>query len=70
MEAFSNAVSVVNSFVWGPWLLVFLVGTGIFLTIRLGFLQFFQLPYALKLAFSPAQQTVNPRAISLISRPL
>ncbi len=56
MEAFSNAVSVVNSFVWGPWLLVFLVGTGIFLTIRLGFLQFFQLPYALKLAFSPAQQ--------------
>lgn len=56
MEAFSNLVSVVNSFVWGPWLLVFLVGTGIFLTLRLGFLQFTQLPYALKLAFFPSQQ--------------
>ena len=56
MEAISNEVLVVNNFVWGPWLLVFLVGTGIFLTIRLGFFQFFQLPYALKLAFSPAQQ--------------
>jgi len=32
------------------------VGTGIFLTLRLGFLQFTQLPYALKLAFSPSQQ--------------
>ncbi len=56
MEAFSNLVSVVNSFVWGPWLLVFLVGTGVFLTLRLGFLQFSQLPYALKLAFFPSQQ--------------
>lgn len=56
METFSNLVSVVNSFLWGPWLLVFLVGTGIFLTLRLGFLQFTQLPYALKLAFSPSQQ--------------
>lgn len=56
MEAFSNLVSVVNSFLWGPWLLVLLVGTGIFLTLRLGFLQFTELPYALKLAFSPSQQ--------------
>jgi len=56
LEAFSNLVSVVNSFVWGPWLLVFLVGTGVFLTLRLGFLQFSQLPYALKLAFFPSQQ--------------
>jgi len=37
-------------------LLVLLVGTGIFLTIRLGFLQLSQLPYALKLAFFPSQQ--------------
>lgn len=56
MEAFSNLVSVVNGFVWGPWLLVLLVGTGIFLTFRLGFLQLTQLPYALKLAFSPSRQ--------------
>ncbi len=56
MEAFSNGISVVNSFVWGPWMLVLLVGTGIFLTFRLGFLQFTNLPYALKLAFSPRSQ--------------
>jgi len=56
LETFSNLVATVDSFMWGPWLLVFLVGTGIFLTIRLGFLQFFKLPYALKLAFSPSKQ--------------
>lgn len=37
-------------------MLTFLVGTGIFLTLRLGFLQFSNLPYALKLAFSPSSQ--------------
>ena len=56
MEAFSALVSTINGFVWGPWMLVLLVGTGIFLTLRLGFLQITQLPYALKLAFSPSQQ--------------
>lgn len=56
MESFSNVISVVNSFVWGPWMLIFLVGTGIFLTLRLGFMQFTSLPYALKLAFSPSAQ--------------
>lgn len=56
METFSAILSTVNSFVWGPWMLTLLVGTGIFLTIRLGFLQFSTLPYALKLAFSPSKQ--------------
>ena len=52
----SEVISAVNGFVWGPWMLVLLVGTGLFLTIRLGFMQFFTLPYALKLAFSPSAQ--------------
>lgn len=56
MEAFSALINTVNGFVWGPWMLTFLVGTGVYLTLRLGFLQFTQLPYALKLAFSPAKQ--------------
>lgn len=38
----------VDSFVWGPPLLVLLVGTGIFLTVRLGLIQVFRLPLALK----------------------
>lgn len=41
----------VDSFVWGPPLLILLVGTGIFLSFRLGLLQVLQLPHALKLIF-------------------
>ena len=39
----------INSFVWGPPLLILLMGTGLYLTIRLGLLQVFRLPLALKL---------------------
>lgn len=35
---FSDFVDQVDGFVWGPVMLVLLVGTGIFLTIRTGFL--------------------------------
>ena len=41
----------IDSFVWGPPLLVLLVGTGIFLTLRLGFLQVSRLPKPLQLIF-------------------
>ena len=33
--SFSDVVSLVDDFVWGPVMLVLLVGTGIFLTIRI-----------------------------------
>lgn len=42
----------IDSFVWGPPLLVLLVGTGIWLTLRLNLLQVLKLPMALKLIFS------------------
>lgn len=42
----------VDGIVWGPPLLILLVGTGIFLTIRLGLLQVFKLPLALKYVFA------------------
>ena len=42
----------IDSFVWGPPLLVLLVGTGILLTFRLQLLQVFKLPQALGLIFS------------------
>ena len=38
----------IDQFVWGPPLLILLVGTGIFLTISLGLIQIFRLPLALK----------------------
>ena len=46
----------IDSFVWGPPLLVLLVGTGIFLSLRTGFLQVFQLPRSLKLIFTAENQ--------------
>ncbi len=42
----------IDTFVWGPPLLALLVGTGIWLTIRLRLLQVFKLGSALKLIFS------------------
>ena len=42
----------IDAFVWGPPLLVLLVGTGIMLTFRLKLLQVFKLPQALGLIFS------------------
>lgn len=42
----------IDDFVWGLPLLVLLVGTGIYLTIRLGLLQVLRLPKAFKLIFA------------------
>ncbi|WP_047980443.1 alanine/glycine:cation symporter family protein [Ornithinibacillus contaminans] len=49
-------INDISSFVWGPPTLILVVGTGIYLTLRLGFLQIRTLPYALRLAFSPTRQ--------------
>ena len=45
-------LNTIDEFIWGPPLLLLLVGTGILLTIRLGLIQIFRLPMALKLIFS------------------
>ncbi|MCM3089226.1 alanine or glycine:cation symporter, AGCS family [Bhargavaea ginsengi] len=52
MEAVENLLGSLSSLVWGPWLLVLLVGTGIYLTFRLAFIQVRLLPYSLKQVFS------------------
>lgn len=52
MEKFANIVSEVDEFVWGPVMLILLVGTGIFLTIRTRFLSWRNLGYALKSTLS------------------
>ncbi len=48
----ADLLNSIDSIVWGPPLLVLLVGTGIFLTLRLGLLQIIRLPLAFKLIFS------------------
>jgi len=52
MDAINQFLSDVSSILWGPWLLFFLVGTGVWLTILLRGIQFRLLPYALRLTFS------------------
>ena len=45
-------LNAVDGFVWGPPLMILLMGTGILLTVRLGLLQVVKLPKALQLIFS------------------
>lgn len=52
MKMFSDIVSKVDDVVWGPVMLILLVGTGIFLTFRTGFLSWRNLGYALKSTLS------------------
>ena len=51
MESLIPVLNAIDTFMWGPPLITLLVGTGIFLTVRLHLLQVFRLPLALKLIF-------------------
>lgn len=51
MEGITNALKIINTFVWGPPLLILLVGTGLYLTIRLKLIQVFKLPRAIRYIF-------------------
>ena len=46
-------LTAVDDFIWGPPLLALLMGTGLYLTVRLGLLQVTRLPLALRLVFAP-----------------
>lgn len=60
MENLQEIISALSNFVWGPVMLVFLVGTGIFLTIKLDFLPWRNLGLSLKKLFSKeSRQTGN-----------
>ena len=51
MESFIPMLNAIDSFMWGPPLITLLVGTGIYLTLRLRLLQVVHLPKALALIF-------------------
>ncbi|MGY3915849.1 alanine/glycine:cation symporter family protein [Aeromonas australiensis] len=55
MSSIQSALTAIDSFIWGPPLLILLVGTGIYLTWRLGMLQVVRLPLALRLVFGRDQ---------------
>lgn len=52
MENFAQLLGTIDSFVWGPPLLILLVGTGIYLTVGLGLIQVAKLPLAIRYLFS------------------
>lgn len=50
MESIAKLLDYLNNLVWGPWLLTLIIGTGIYLLIRMRFLPFRNFFYALKCA--------------------
>ena len=56
MEVITSILNKIDSFLWGAPLIILLIGTGIFLTVKLGFLQVSRLPLALKLIFKAENQ--------------
>lgn len=59
MDKLNQIVASIDRFVWGPVMLVLLVGTGIFLTIRLKFLPWRNLGYALHSVLSKEARTTK-----------
>lgn len=59
MEKLSEIIRAADDLVWGPVMLMLLVGTGIFLTIRLEFLPWRNLGYALKSTLSKEARTTE-----------
>ena len=57
MESLNEIVTRIDDFVWGPVMLILLVGTGIFLTVRTRFLTWRNLGYALKSTLSKEART-------------
>ena len=49
MTAIMEFLDTINAFVWGPPMMIILVGTGVFLTIRVGGVQFTKTGYGWKL---------------------
>ena len=64
MNVVTEFLNWLSGVVWGPPTLILIVGTGLFLTFRIGFYQFSSLPYALKLAFSKNQDSTSKGDIS------
>ena len=48
LDIITSINSSINNFVWGPIMLILLVGSGVYLTIRTGFLQVRWFPYIMK----------------------
>lgn len=61
MEELQSLFKVLSDFVWGPPMLMLLVGTGIYLTLRLLFLQIRLLPLAFKQVFGKHERAKSAK---------
>lgn len=59
MEKLQNILESIDNVVWGPITLFILVGTGIFLTLKLKFIPWRMLPRSLKTIVSPESRKTN-----------
>ncbi|WP_407333010.1 alanine/glycine:cation symporter family protein [Enterovibrio sp. 27052020O] len=59
-----NLLEIVDNLVWGPPLLLLLVGTGVYFTFRLGAIQFFKLPLALTYLFTKEKNVKDKGDVS------
>lgn len=49
MEVFTNFLNIINGFVWGPYMLALILGTGIFLTVGLNVMPIRKIPTGFRL---------------------
>ncbi len=57
MVAFLNVLNAISGFVWGPYMLVLLVGTGIYLTLGMKLKSITKIGYGFKLLFQGRDKT-------------
>ena len=57
IDSFASFVGWLDTVVWGPLMLILIVGTGIYLTVRLKFLPWRNLGYALRSIFAGKDET-------------
>ena len=66
MERIAELLSKLDELIWGPWLITLIIGTGIYLMIRMRFLPIRNFFYALRLAvgWPPDRLSHSPRKMS------
>ncbi len=60
MDSLPSLLDQINEFVWGPWLITLILGTGIYLMVRMRFLPLRNFFRAIKLAITPEKTTSSP----------
>ena len=67
VEKISEIIKKVDNFVWGPWMLVLILGTGMYLMVRMKFLPLRRLGYALKCLLEKEDSEDKSGEISALS---